>query len=152
MDISNISNIINTEYENLSNVFKTELASFWIRDVNILGISTSFPSQYDNTYFKPSYHVNGNFYLWAEWDELEYGSKHYKMSAVFTVGTKENMYQTYKQYVRYYHDNIFQNESGEPFFNVHTWDAFIEGTFQLGSTIYFYTKDFNYTDGDYDRF
>jgi len=145
-----LSNMINTEYENLSNVFKTSWESFWTRDVTIRGIYTSFPSQYDE-FFKPSYHVNGNFYLWAEWDEYTYGNNHHKTFGVFTVGTKENMYRNYKQYVRYYHDHVFQIESGEPYFNVHPWNNFISGTFQLGSTLYFYTQDLMYTDGSHDR-
>ena len=148
MDISNLSNMINTEYENLSNAFKTswELRSLSNKNVTILDISTSFPSQYDG-YFKPSYHVNGNFYIRAEWD----GFENYKCFAIFTVGTKENVYQTYREYVRCYHDK-FQNEKGEPFFNVHPWDKFLSGTFQLGGTLYFYTKDLMYTDGDFCEF
>ena len=141
-----LSNMINTEYKNLSNAFKTswELPEKGVlskKDVTILGISTSFPSQYDE-FFKPSYHVNGNFYIWAEWDDFNND----KCFAVFTVGTKENMYRNYKQYVRYYHDHVFQIRSGEPYFNVHPWNDFISGTFELGSTLYFYTQDLMYTE------
>jgi len=73
------------------------------------------------------------------------------MFAVFTVGTQENMYRNYKQYVQYYNDHVFQIESGEPYFNVHPWNDFISGKFQLGSTLYFYTQDLMYTDGSHDR-